>query len=94
MMTLINIFLCQSDKHVPRKKKWVPGDTKPDVNKRLYSAIMKRWITENKTNKYKCRDDIINYKKQRSLVVKLIKKSKFEYFRKYDPYKQAKPFFG
>ena len=42
MMTLINIFLCQSDKHVPRKKKWVPGDTKSDVNKRLYSAIMKR----------------------------------------------------
>ena len=42
MMTLINIFLSQSDKHAPRKKKWVPGDTKPDVNKGLYSAIMKR----------------------------------------------------
>ena len=34
---------------------------------------------------------IFNYKKQRNLVVKLNKKSKFEYFSKY-PNKQAKPF--
>ena len=37
-------------------------------------------------------DDIINYKKQRNLVVKLKNKSKFEYFNKHDPNKQAKPF--
>ena len=74
------------------KKKWVPGNTKPDANKQLHSAIMKRSRLENKTNKNKCRDDIINYKKQRSIVVKFIKKLKFKYFSKYDPYKQAKPF--
>ena len=35
---------------------------------------------KNKANKTKSRDDIINYKKQRNEVVKLNKKSKFEYF--------------
>ena len=74
------------------KKKWVPGNTKPDANKQLHSAIMKRSRLENKTNKNKCRDVIINYKKQKSIVIKFIKKLKFEYFSKYYPYKQAKPF--
>ena len=44
------------------------------------------------SNKTKSRNDIINYKKQRNLVVKLNNISKFEYFNKYDPNKQAKHF--
>ena len=50
---------------------------------------MKRSRLKNKANKTKSCNDIINYKKQ---TVKLNKKSKFEYFNKYDPNRQAKPF--
>ena len=53
---------------------------------------MKRPRLKNKTYKSKSQSDILNYKKQRNLVVKFNKKSKFEYFNKYDPNKQAKPF--
>ena len=53
---------------------------------------MKRSRFKNKANETKSRDDIISYKKQRNLVVKWNKKSEFEYFNKYDPNKQAKPF--
>ena len=58
---------------------------------------MKRSRLKNKAKskskaKTKSRDGIFNYKKQRNLVVKLNKKSKFEYFNKYDPNKQGKPF--
>ena len=50
---------------------------------------MKRSRLKNKANKTKSCNDIISYKKQ---TVKLNKKSKFEYFNKYDPNRQAKPF--
>ena len=53
---------------------------------------MKRSRFKNKANKTKSCNGIINYKKQRNLVVKLNNKSKFEHFNKYDPKKQAKPF--
>ena len=44
------------------------------------------------TYQTKSRDEIINYKKRRNLVVKLNKNSKFQYFNKYDPNKPVKPF--
>ena len=53
---------------------------------------MKRSKHKNKANETKSCYNIINYKEQRNLVVKLNKKSKFEYFNKYDPNKQAKTF--
>ena len=53
---------------------------------------MKKSRHKNQDNKTKSHDNIINYKNQRNLVVKLNKKSKFKYFNKYDPNKQAKPF--
>ena len=71
-----HIFSCQLDKHTPRKKIWIQGNTKLHVNKKLRSAIMKRSRLKNKRDKTKSREDIINYKKQRNLVVKLNKKSK------------------
>ena len=80
------------NKHAPRKEKWIRGNTKPHVNKQLRSAAMKRSRLKNKANKTKSRDDIINYKKQRNLVVKLNKKLQIEFFNKYDPNKQEKPF--
>ena len=53
---------------------------------------MKRSKHKNKANETKSCYNVINYKEQRNLVVKLNKKSKFEYFNKYDPNKQAKTF--
>ena len=62
--------------------------------------VQKTWPMMNATQKVshsnskvlKSRDGIINYKNQRNLVVKLNEKLKFDYFNKYDPNKQAKPF--
>ena len=79
------------DKHAPRKKNWISSNTKPHGNEKLRSAIMKRSGLKNTANKTKSRNDIINYKKQRNLAVKLNKKSKYKYFYKYDPNKQTKP---
>lgn len=47
-----HIFLCQLDKHVPRKKQWIRGNTKPHVNNKLGTSIVKRSRLKNKTNKY------------------------------------------
>ena len=49
---------------------------------------MNRSKFKNKTNKTKSHNSI-NYKKQSNLVFKLNKKSKIEYFNKYDPNKQG-----
>ena len=46
---------------------------------------MKRSNLKNKANKTKSRNDIFNYQEHRNVVVKLNKKSKFEYFNKNDP---------
>ena len=86
------MFSCQLNKHVQQKKKWIQGNTKSHVNKKLRSAIMKKSRLKIMPNKTKSRNDIINYKKQRNLVVKLNNISKFEYFNIYDPNKQAKHF--
>ena len=86
------MFSCQLNKHVQQKKKWIQGNTKSHVNKKLCSAIMKKSRLKIMPNKTKSRNDIINYKKQRNLVVKLNNISKFEYFNIYDPNKQAKHF--
>ena len=79
-------------KHAPQKKKKIPGKTKPHVNNKLRSTAMKRSRLENMVNKTKSHDDIISYKTQRNLVVKLNNKLKFKNFNKHDPNKQAKPF--
>ena len=71
---------------------WIRGNTMPHVNYKLRSAIMNRSRLRNKANKTKSRGG--DYKKQRNLVVTLNKKSKFEYFSKYDPNKQVKLFWG
>ena len=39
-----HIFSCYLDKLTTRKKKWIRGNTKPRANKKLRSAIMKRFI--------------------------------------------------
>ena len=80
-----HIFSCQLDKNAPQIKNWIRGNTKPQVNAKLSSAIMKSPNLKNKANKTKSRNDIFSYKEHRNVVVKLNKKSKFEYFNKNDP---------
>ena len=76
------------DKHAPQKEKWIRGNTKRNVNKNLGSVVMNRSKLKNKTNKSKSHNSI-NYKSQSSLGFKLNKKSKIEYFDKYNPNKQS-----
>ena len=75
----------------PKKRKWVRGNHKPQINKELRKAIMKRSRLKNKANKTKKPIDISNFKKQRNYVVNLNKQAKFEYFSSYN-YADSKPF--
>ena len=64
----------------PKKSNIFRGNQKPHLNKTLRNAIMKRSQLKNKANKTKSIDDLIKYKKQRNLVVKLNKNCKKEFF--------------
>ena len=57
--------------HVPRKTKVLRGNHKPHVDKNFIEAIVKHSKFKNKANRTKLQDDIIKYKKQRNLIVKL-----------------------
>ena len=62
------------NKHAPKKIKIVQGNHKPQINKTLRRAIMKRFKLKNKANKMKDPKDILKYKthkKQRNYVIKL-----------------------
>ena len=48
----------------------------------LHSAIMKRSRLKNQANKTRKAVDVVNYKKQRNLVVKIDNEYKGEYFDK------------
>ena len=47
----------------PKKSKIFRGNQKPQINKILGNAIMKRSKLKNKANKTKSVDDLIKYKK-------------------------------
>ena len=57
-------FITVSDKHAPKKKKWLRGNNKAHITKPLPQALMKRSKFKNKANKAKLLIDIRNYKKQ------------------------------
>ena len=75
-------FIDTPNKHSPKKTKLFGGNQKPHVNKVLRSAIMKRSRLKNKENKNRKALDILNYKKQRNLVVKINSECKGKYFNK------------
>ena len=56
------------------------GQHKPHVNKTLHSAIMKCSQLKIKTMKSKSKNDVIEYKMQHNLVVKLKKRCKKGFF--------------
>ena len=83
-------FIDTLNKHAPKKFKTFWGNQKPDINKTLRKAIMKRSHLKNKANKTWNAVDILNYKKQRNYVVKLNKsvwKGSFWYVK---PWKRFK----
>ena len=65
--TFVNVVVV----HVPRKTKVLRGNHKPHVDKNFSEAIVKHSKFKNKANRTKLQDDIIKYKKQRNLIVKL-----------------------
>ena len=68
------------------------GNQKPDLNKTLRKAIMKRSHLKNKANKTWNAVDILNYKKQRNYVVKLNSQCEKDNFGTLNPEKDSKPF--
>ena len=89
------IFVNVLDAHAPRKTKVLRGNHKPNVDKNLRKAVMKRSKFKNKANRTKLQEDIAKYKKkQRNLVVKLNRDSKLRYFHNIEISKNSKPFWN
>lgn len=63
-----------------KQKKLIQGNNKSHVNNGLRNASMRSSSLKNKTNKTKIPDNVINYQKQRELVVKFSENVRFEYF--------------
>ena len=80
------------DKQAPKKPQNFRGSHKPDINKTLSKAIIKRSQLKNKANKTKDPRDILKYKKQRNYVVKLNNQSKQGYFDSLNPFPRFKAF--
>ena len=56
------------------------GNQKPHVDKNLRKAIIKRSELKSKASRTKRPKDILDYKKQQNLVVRLNKKGRIEHF--------------
>ena len=68
------------DNHALNKRKILRGNHKPRVNKTLHSEIMKCSQLKIKAMKSKSKNDVIEYKKQHNLVLKLKKRCKKGFF--------------
>ena len=84
-------FVKVLNKHAPKKRKILRGNKKPHVNKTLHSRIMKCSQLKIKAMKSNFKNDIIEYKKQHNLVVKL-KKRKKNFFDNLETKNNSKPF--
>ena len=68
------------NKHAPIKKKYLRANEAPFMTKELHNAIMKRSRYRNKFLKDKSQTSRENYKIQRNLCKKLLRKTKKSYF--------------
>ena len=73
-------FIKVLNTHAPKKVKILRENHKPHYYKNLRKAIMKRSTLKNKAKRSKVPVDIVNYKKERNLVVSLNRQVKYEYF--------------
>ena len=64
------------------------------MDKNLRKAIMKRSEFKSKANRTKRPKDILDFKKQRNLVVRLNKERRTEYFENLETLKNSKPFWN
>ena len=85
-------FIDTLNKHAYMKTKLFCGNQISHVNKVLRSAIMRRSRVKNKVNKTREAVDILNYNKQRNLVVNINNEWKREYFDKLSVKTATKPF--
>ena len=76
----------------PKKVKVLSGNHKPHYYKNLRKAIMKRSRLKNKAKTTKASVDIVNYKKQRNLIVSLNRQAKHEYFNEVSNSESSRPF--
>ena len=77
-------FLTVLDNHVPLKKKQLRFNHSPFMMKALRKAIMTHSRLKNIYNKKRSYDNWDKYKKQRNLSVKLLPKTKQDYFNNID----------
>ena len=66
--------------HAPIKEKHVRCNQSPFMSKQLRKAIMTRTRLLNKYRKYNSAENLFAYKRQRNLCVKLLKKSKKDFY--------------
>ena len=85
-------FINVLNTHAPKKVKILRGNHKPHYYKNLKKAIMKRSRLRNKGKITKAPTDIVNYKKQRNLVVSLNHQTKYEYFNEVSNNESSRPF--
>ena len=74
-------------KHAPLKSVTIRGNNKPHMTKSLRKAMMLRTNLKNRANKTKDQADMLQYRKQRNLVVKMNKVAKREFYTSLDPSK-------
>ena len=85
-------FVRVLDAHAPRKTKVLCSNYKPQVDKNLRKAIMKRSALKRKVSRRKQQGDITKYQKQRNLVIELNRETKLHYFNNLETSKNSKPF--
>ena len=73
--------ICQEvlNHHAPRKKKYIPGNNKPFMNKALPKAIMQRTRLRNKFLKNPTNQNRLTYTKQSNFCLSLLRKEEKEY---------------
>ena len=75
-----DIFTETLEKHAPMKTKLLRANNRPHVTKSLRKAIMKRSRLKNIANLSNNPEDMVNYRRQRNLVVNMNRKAKKSLF--------------
>ena len=87
---LETIFVNTLNMYAPLKKKVIRGNSKPHFDKHLRKEIMKRSRLRNVANKTKALSDVLAYKKQRNIVVKMNRQRKYNFFSNINPMDRRK----
>ena len=83
-------IFCIFNKHAPIRKKYLRANEAPFITKETHNAIMKRSRYRKKFLKGKSQTSRENYKIQRNLCKKLLKKTKISYFESLNTKKSQK----